>query len=407
MKYIIIMLLITILGLASGCKNDVPIDNGNRYIIEPIPFKYEEDGKWGFIDLSGKIIIEPTYEHKPLFYNNGYAIISSDTAYYYINLQGDTIGSYYYTANLFNDNRALIRDRNRDLFFIDEHGTIVFKLDTVDQGEVQRCNNFKNGLALIVTRNNRYGYIDRNGNITIEPQYSSASDFSEGLAIVEISNDSTNTIERILIDTTGAAIRKFDESFLWINPFNEGKASFKDTSGCGFINRSGEIIIKQQKTWENLSNFINGYACYMCGGDWGVIDSTGKKVLSSVYETPPFFYNGLAIVKENNKYGVINLKGTKVIETLYDHIAYPFIGERFYAKDGKYYLLLDLEGKSINDEEIYRIDLISIMNYSFKTGYVVVGETMGISLSALNTIASENNISITDLNNELRKLYTD
>ncbi|MBN2764403.1 MAG: WG repeat-containing protein, partial [Bacteroidales bacterium] len=184
-------------------------------------------------------------------------------------------------------------------------------------------------------------------------------------------------------------------------------AAFKDSSGCGYINRKGDIVIRQQKDWDDLTSFINGYASYKCGGDWGVIDSTGKRILHAIYETPPLFYNGLAIIKENNKYGTINLKGNKVIQTQYHHIAYPFVGDRLYAKDGMYYIMIDKTGKQIDTREIYRIDLVSALQSSFTTGYIVIGEKLGISLSDVNSASSnfENLRSL--LNKELTRLYND
>jgi hypothetical protein len=397
--------LIVISIFVSGCSKNISKNNGNRYSLEPLPFKYSEDGNWGFIDLNGNVIIEPAFKNRPGFFQNGFGIISDDTVSYYINAKGDTIGSYYYDASAFSDKRALIKDKKSEWFFIDESGTIVFKVDTVAKSQLRQCRSFNDGLALFLTSDNKFGYLNTSGNIAIEPKYSSANDFSEELAYVELKNDTNNKVEKFLINTKGEVVKNLDESLKWINPFNEGRAAFKDSSGCGYMNRRGEIVIKQQRNRDDLSNFINGYASYMCGGDWGVIDSTGKKVLSAVYEIPPFFYNGLAIIKENDRYGVINLKGKKVIECLYNHIAYPLIGDRYYVKDGKYYLMFDKTGKQINEQEIYRIDLVSALLYSFKTGYVVIGEKLGISVSNLSNQSSILDEMRTNLNNELIKIY--
>jgi hypothetical protein len=404
MNRFLLMLLAAISIIASGCSGSISETNGNRYTIEPLPFQYEEDGKWGFIDLNGNVIIGSTFKNKPNCFQHGFAIISDDTVSYYINTKGDTIGTYYYSANPFNDNRALIKDKKRDLYFIDTNGDIVFQVDTVAKNSLVQCGSFKNGFAIFITSENKLGYLDTNGNVAISPKYSTANEFADGLAYVEMKNDTNDKVEKLLIDTKGAIVKKFDESLVWVSPFNEGKSAFKDSAGCGFMNTKGEIIIKQQKAWLDLSNFINGYASYKCCGDWGVIDSTGKKVLNAVYEMPPFFYNGLAIIKENDKYGVINLKGKKVIPCLYHHIAYPSIGDRFYIQDGKYYLMFDKKGKQISEQEINKIDLVSALLHSFKTGYVIIGEKLGISLSDIGNPSVMAQIR-TSLNDELVKLY--
>ena len=121
-------------------------------------------------------------------------------------------------------------------------------------------------------------------------------------------------------------------------------------------------------------------------------------------EIPPLFYNGLAIIRENGKFGVINLNGNKVIRTQYHSIAYPFIGDRLYAKDGNYFLSVDKTGKQLDEKEINRIDLVSALHFGIKTGYLVIGEKLGVSVSILNNQPSKLDEIRTDLNVELVKI---
>ena len=405
-------LALIVLAIASYCcSNKSTIEHGNSYSLEPIPFKLEEFGKWGFIDFEGNIIIEPKYKNKPSYFQEGYAIISDDTAYYFINIKGDTIGSYYRSAQFFREGVALIKDSKKELYFIDTTGAKLFKVDTIANDDLSECSSFKDGRALIRTVYNKYGYIDMNGKLVIETKYSKASEFSEGLAYVELikeeeeETDKENT-EKFFIDTNGDLVFKLNPEIEWIHNFNEGLVAFKDSSGCGFMNKKGEIVISQNKKWQDLTNFINGYAAYQCGGDWGVIDSTGTKVLSSVYERPPSFYQGQAIIKENDKYGVINLKGEKVIDCSYYHIAYPLFNDRYFAKDGKFYIMIDPTGNRLGDLEFLRIDLVSLLRFSFIPGYIVVGQNLGISLSNLESDSQESEDFYDNVNAELTKLYS-
>ncbi len=404
-KIPILLLLVLSLLCVTNCSKKVAVNNGNKYSLEPVAFKYEEDGNWGFIDFNGKIILEPMYENKPTSFKNGFAIISDDTVSYYINSKGDTIGSYYYSANSFNCERALVKNKAEELLFIDEKGNEVFLADTILNEQLRKCADFSCDLALFITRDYTYGYIDKSGHVIIDAKYTKANDFSEDLAYVEIKNEENKSTEKMLIDTKNKVVKKFDESLEWILDFNEGKAAFKDTSGCGYINTKGKIVIKPRKEWTDLTCFVNGYAGYKCGGDWGVIDSTGTKVLNSVYERPPFFYNGLAIIKENDTYGMINLKGNKIIEPVYENIAYPLFDEQFFAKDGKYYIQVDAKGKQISQEEYYRLDLLPAFRFSFKSGYILVGEKLGISSSQLQDISEETEDFIEELNDEFAKLF--
>jgi len=63
--------------------------------------------------------------------------------------------------------------------------------------------------------NGKYGYLDRNGKIVIEPKFKSARLFYEGFATVEIAED-----EYAVIDVNGKII-KFPHSY-WQSTVNDG-----------------------------------------------------------------------------------------------------------------------------------------------------------------------------------------
>lgn len=62
--------------------------------------------------------------------------------------------------------------------FIDKSGRVKFRL-----GKSQLAGSFSEGLAA-VSVNGKWGYVDTEGHFVIHPQFGSAGDFSEGLAVV-------------------------------------------------------------------------------------------------------------------------------------------------------------------------------------------------------------------------------
>jgi hypothetical protein len=176
--------------------------------------------RWGFIDRTGKMVIEARYDFVRDFHD-GRALVKSGTDYAFINHAGervielgkrfatdfseglsaaedgagksdyiDTTGkvvlpAHYYMADMFHEGRALVRPAGSEGYeFIDSSGKVAIPL------QYESAQSFCNGRAVVEMRASdgatRYGYIDRQGKLVIPAQYWYAGDFSEGLAPVLI-----------------------------------------------------------------------------------------------------------------------------------------------------------------------------------------------------------------------------
>lgn len=93
--------------------------------------------------------------------------------------------------------------------------------------------------------NGKYGYIDKNGNYLIKPQFSMAQPFSEGLAFVE-RNGAT-----FYINKKGA---KVIQGFTAGGLFKGGLAPASTGQRYGYINTSGRFVVKPQLYWANEFN---------------------------------------------------------------------------------------------------------------------------------------------------------
>jgi hypothetical protein len=139
----------------------------------------------------------------------------------------------------------------------------------------------------------RWGYIDTSGKMVVTPQYAAASEFTEGLASVCTGDCSapnpTKPVSRGYIDRDGKVV--IPMQFGIASNFSEGLAQVcvgscgwtKDSgySGkFGFIDHSGHFVINPQ--YDNAWDFKNGFAKVIIGkGDdakTGYIDKTGKTI---------------------------------------------------------------------------------------------------------------------------------
>ena len=148
----------------------------------------------------------------------------------------------------------------------------------------------------------KYGILDKEGNVIIEPMYSKIQIPNPTMDIFIVSKDE----KKIVVNSQNNQI---------LNEFEEvGAISIKKTIG----------IVPYEKT----------VLKYKQGNFYGLIDFTGKKIVDAKYEeiSGLDYKEGFLKVKLNDLYGIINIKGTKIIDTEYDNITV----DGYYDKETKY-----------------------------------------------------------------------
>lgn len=175
-------------------------------------------------------------------------------------------------------------------------------------------SSFHDGLAA-VSKDGKWGYIDKNGNLAIPLQYDRAKDFREGKAAV-------------LKDGKWGYIEK-DGSFL-IQPRFTDAFGFKDGLACvgnTFIDLSGIPIPIEidmlAASGDYDPSFYEGLACVAPStdnpnGKYCYIDERGQIKIPCKYDNAFNFKDGVACVSNDNKYGYIDMNGRTVIPMIYD-----------------------------------------------------------------------------------------
>lgn len=128
------------------------------------------NGKWGYINKIGKLVIKAQFDYANDFSDN-LALVRISGKYGYINKSSE------FVINPRFDYGGQIRAT----FFWKELVSI-YNRKSDNEG-------FTEGLSVIAIKNGdilKFGYIDKSGKLTINPQFDDAHDFSEGLAAVEI-----------------------------------------------------------------------------------------------------------------------------------------------------------------------------------------------------------------------------
>jgi hypothetical protein len=305
-------------------------------------FPIKENDQCGYIDGSGRIVIRPQFEGADSF-REGLARVF---------LPSDPKNQPYVDAN------RVFRYKKPpygDAAFIDTSGRVLFKV--VFKGNIESYKRtavsvrpivrpFSEGLAMVEVSSyetsngfaydkDRYGFIDKNGVLTIEPDFDLAGSFSEGLALVKIESPlSFITWKYGYIDRDGlfaiwprfSDARSFSEGYAAV----KGNESSNDTGAWGYIDKTGQELIPFQ--FSEAMNFSGGLASVKNDGAFFYINKAGERAFTGDFAYGDQFAEGMAAVnvggKENEdiaatqveggKWGFINVLGRMVIPAKYD-----------------------------------------------------------------------------------------
>jgi hypothetical protein len=206
--------------------------------------------KKGFIDRTGKWIIEPIYDYASPF-SQGLAPVSIKGKWGYIDKTGEVvIEPVYWNAHWFKDGLAPVAKEEEKWGYINLAGEVVVPF------QYELAEPFQNGMGRIYVQG-LYGYVDVTGELVIPPLYFVAEPFSEGLAYV-------------------------------VRDDRKGIRS-------GYINKAGEVVIKM-KSGHHGRSFHDGLAGVQKNDKWGFIDKTGKWVIKPSYRKIDRFSDGVCSV---------------------------------------------------------------------------------------------------------------
>ncbi|MGZ5243383.1 MAG: WG repeat-containing protein [Bacteroidia bacterium] len=290
---------------------------GDRFVNGLAPAMI--NGKWGYINTGGKMVIKNRFDKAYTFYN-GYALVNEKAKWIVINTKGKTIWR-------FNEGNLEIDEFSEGIATgktIDGHFYIIpFKgiLKQFSLQEYTELQPFNNGLAR-VKKGGKFGFIDTSGHLKLPCIYDAAANFKDTITSVEVGGFYH------IINKKGENIEPLPHIYDVVS-FNRGIAVLP-TPFQYTVYRSGGTQMKSDLQYgDNLVTthvypFSEDIALFwsqsiMDGFRFGYVLPDGKLLNPYRYEWARDFSNGLAAVKLNGQYGYINRTGEMVIDAIYDN----------------------------------------------------------------------------------------
>lgn len=370
------------------------MDSNNQLWYEENVLRIKKDGKYGIMNLDGKVVVEPQYDEIVAVsgIKNAYKV-KKDNLYGIVDVAGTQILNVNYSdiTNLGKDNKSgyIVKDQNgkfgivdysanqvleckydsiekvygNDLYvvtengakkLVDKSGSDIFTTGFDDITSILK--NKDNGV--IFKLNQKYGVMNLSGTVVISPDYDDLTEAKTGILIakkegkygvIDISNAEKIPFnyQKITYNEGADIYIADDENFnttIYNNNYEAkvtGILTDIDTEK-GYIT----IVVGDQTRYYNFrfeektdKEVLTTNTLYLSKKDdkYGFVDKDGNVVVDYIYDdaTEQNEY-GYAGIKKDGKWGSIDSKGAVVQEPIYnldDYLLVDFIGRWHLAKD--------------------------------------------------------------------------
>ena len=324
-----------LLNLMSSCALIPQDENPDYSYIQAVAYRLKDDGKYGMMDLNGVSIIKPRFEKEPTEAScNRFFVQDEDGLWelYTLEASPQKVGSTKYKdVGAFVDGICPVSEPGSNPIYINTEGEKLFGIDSYedDNGNSQRiigAGIFQDGMAIIEGENELFGFIDKDGNVVVKPQYKSVKFYQHGFAIAEKplkQDDDSDEQVWVILDKQGNEL--FSSAVGEMYPIQDG------------FDEKGRLLVSGD---DDNYVFINSK-----GEELQTFESDAVSGISSAYNGLMEFYNG------KFKSGLIKEDGEIIIKPRYDEFKWRgglILAQQEIDDDGakdEDYTILNQEGK--------------------------------------------------------------
>ena len=299
--------------ILTGCK-----ENKKEYEVTYFAFQADENGGWGMMDTEGNVLFADEFENSPgPAINDRFYIYEDETwCIYAAEPRPRKIGEYK-DVGCFSIGLCPVVNEDDDMLYIDKDGNTAFNIAEVNGKKVTYAYAFYNGRALIKLENEKYGYIDTEGNVVIPCRYQNAWSFNDGAAVVYIDEQGDDDDAKWgVIDTEGNVLftKKYSEMTPATYKMAEGFIICTTEDGkLAIVDRTGEVVRKVRGSSAN--DIYNGHFVFYDSNNekYGLMKTDGTVAIRARYSS--LHYNGAFLVGKTDsdeRYYLLSLTGEKI-----------------------------------------------------------------------------------------------
>jgi hypothetical protein len=296
-------------------------------------YRFIRDGKAGYIDQKGVIVISPVIEwyggNNGGEFRNGLLEVGASDGIYVDRSGNQVINKKFYRGWDFSEGLAVAMETEGGKWgFIDKTGNFVippqFASSTRDY-----VSSFEGGFAEIEVAG-KFGYIDHTGKFAIPPTLLDGDSFHNGYA-------------RVVVEGPCVIMESLPCSSPRTVP--PGAVSESATPRCKytFVDSTGRLI--SDLRFDSALPFSDGLAPVQMGKLWGYLDTSGQLVISPKFEKAEPFSNDLGLVRSNGLYGYIDRSGIFVIPAKFNRAENFADGLALIGDEETQYSYIDTSGK--------------------------------------------------------------
>lgn len=294
--------------------------------LEPL----QVGGQWGFIGTDGKFRVNPQFDGVQLGFSDGLVAVRSNGRWGYLDPSGTVvINPQFNAARPFHSGRAAVLVGTQ-WGFIDHAGKFVVN------PQFDAALPFAGRLAG-VQLGDKWGFIDEAGQFAVNPQFDGTTSFVGNLATVQV-GDKFGFVNR-------RGVLTVNPQFLQAGAFHDGLALVRMGDRYGFVDDAGKLIVNPQ--FNDAADFSEGLAAVSVDGRWGYVDVAGKYIINPQFDNARSFRGGIAPVTAGGRIGFIDRTGHFVVNPQFDHVGDVPIGTYWLVQSEDKLGYIDTHGRFV------------------------------------------------------------